>query len=72
MNELGPTMASLSESDKIRPGPVYQRYLMRKHHMPLDPPTEVEKRAAIRILRDPWEDEVSLEAFRIFEEASRE
>lgn len=49
--------------------PVYERHLRRKHAMPLEPPTEAEKRDAILILEDTWEDELSEEAFRIFDEA---
>jgi hypothetical protein len=49
--------------------PVYHRYLMRKHQMQLAPPSEEEKRDAILILKDPYEDELSEEALRILDEA---
>jgi len=53
--------------------PVYERYLRRRHHMPLDPPSEAEKSDAIRILNEPylWIDEISDEAFRILDECGR-
>lgn len=62
------TWYELPVTDKIAPRPVYARYLMRKHHMPLDPPSEEERADAIRILSDPWEDEVTTEALRILDE----
>lgn len=49
--------------------PVYDRLLRRKHAMALEPPTEAEKRDAILILEDTWEDELSEEALRILDEA---
>jgi hypothetical protein len=59
-------------SADVQRRPVFERYLRRKHYMRLDPPTEAEKRDAILILRDTWEDELTEEAFRIFDEASQE
>ncbi len=62
--------ASLPVSTKLIRRPVYERALRRKHHMPLDPPTDAEKRDAILILResDLWIDEIAEEAFRILDE----
>lgn len=63
----------VTESQKLRP--VYERYLMRKHHMPLDPPTDEEKQDAIKVLDEchpaVWDiDELLLiEAELIFAEA---
>lgn len=64
----------IPETDKFLRRPVYERYLKRKHHMPLDPPTEEEKSDAIRILRDDWlwSPEIHEEAERIFQEAGIE
>lgn len=42
--------APISQSVKIRP--VYKRYLARKHHMQPGPPTELEKRDAIAVMRE--------------------
>lgn len=58
-------------SDQVTLRPVYRRHLMRKHHMPLEPPTDREKRDAIRLLRDAWEDDVAVEALRILDEAGK-
>lgn len=55
-------------TDKIQRRPVYERYLRRKHHMPLAPPTDEERRDAIRILHDTWEDDLTVEALRILDE----
>ena len=51
--------------------PVYERYLRRKHQMPLYPPTEEEKGDAIRILQTNWDDDINEEALRIFDEAGQ-
>jgi len=61
----------IPETDKMPRRPVFERYLMRKHHMPLEPPTEAEKQDAIRVLADAWlwADEISEEAQRILDEA---
>lgn len=63
--------ALIPETDKFLRRPVYERFLKRKHFMPLDPPSEIEKSDAIRILRDEWlwADELYEEAERIFMEA---
>jgi hypothetical protein len=65
-------MTNWPVTDKMKPRPVYARYLRRRHHIPLEPPTDEEKADAIRILSEPymWADEVGDEAFRIFMEAS--
>lgn len=64
----------IPETDKFLRRPVYERYLKRKHLMPLEPPTEEEKSDAIRILRDEWlwAPEMYEEAERIFQEAGVE
>lgn len=60
----------------IEPRPVYRRYLMRKHSMQLEAPSEEEKRDAIKILNECYPpvfdvDELLLiEAENIFVEAS--
>ena len=61
---------NLPVTDKMKPRPVYARYLMRRHHMPVDPPSEEEKQDAIRILEEPylWADEIMTEAQRILDE----
>ena len=56
-------------TDSIPRRPVYERFLLRKHCLPLEPPSEEEKRDAIRILADPWEDDLTEEALRILDEA---
>jgi hypothetical protein len=61
----------LPVSDQVRRRPVYDRLLRRRHHMPLDPPNEAERRDAILVLRDPWEDDIAEEALRILDEAGR-
>ena len=70
-------MSDWPVTDKIRPRPVYARYVARRlwrlgNGPPLPPPTDLEKSDAIRILAEPfmWADEVSDEAWRIFMEAS--
>ena len=69
------TMADLPTSEPIKPRPVYRRFLERMHFMPLDHPTEEEKRDAILVLMTLHPpvlemDEVLLaEAERIFIEA---
>lgn len=75
---LGPTMASLPETEHFRPRPVMAR-LRRRWTTPRDlkPPTDVEKRDAILVLAEgyladsPAHDPLYAEAERIFEEASR-
>lgn len=64
----------LPETTKMKRRPVYERFLRRRHHMPLDSPTEIEKSDAIKILRDKqlWADEIYEEAERIFQEAGVE
>lgn len=65
--------ALIPETDKFLRRPVYERFLKRKHFMPLDAPTEIEKSDAIRILRDDWlwADEITEEALRILDEVGR-
>ena len=72
---LGPTMAALPETDRIRPRPVMARL---HHHWAgheLDPPTDEEKADAVDILRegpvtrDPVMDPLYAMAERIFAEA---
>jgi hypothetical protein len=58
-------------TDKVVRRPIYERLLRRKHHMPLDPPNEAERRDAILILADPWDDELTVEALRVLDEAGR-
>jgi hypothetical protein len=64
-------LTDLPVTDKMKRRPCYDRALRRRHLMPLNPPTEAEKQDAILILRDSWlwADEITEEAFRIFEEA---
>ena len=69
-------MSEWPVTDKIRPRPTYARYVARRlwrlgNGPPLPPPTEDEKRDAVRILGEPfmWADEVSDEAQRILDEA---
>jgi hypothetical protein len=66
-------MSDLPATDKMKPTPVYARYLQRKHHMPLDPPSEAEQQDAIRVLAEPdlWIDEISEEAQKILDEAGQ-
>jgi hypothetical protein len=61
----------LPATERFARRPVYERYLARKHHIPLEPPTEAERADAILILRDTWEDDLSVEATRILDEAGR-
>ena len=46
---------------------------MRKHSMPLEPPTAEEHADAVRILADPylWADEITAEAERILDESGK-
>lgn len=74
-----PTLAEhngdlIPATDKFFRRPVYERFLRRRHHMPLDPPTDLEKSDAIKILRDEqlWSDEIYEEAELIFKEAGIE
>lgn len=62
----------LPETDKFGQRPVFARYLRRLNRLPLDPPTDSEKRDAIAILRDSylWADVLTDEAERIFAEAA--
>lgn len=71
-NELEKRMV-IPETDKFLRRPVYERYLRRHHHMPLDPPTEAEQSDAISILKDEWlwSDEINEEAFRILDESGQ-
>lgn len=48
--------------------PVYDRYLRRKHLMPLEPPTRDEIADARLALDDEWDDDVRDEAVRILAE----
>jgi len=68
LSSRGQILGALPHTESMRPKPVYARYLRRKHHMPLDEPTEEERADAIRILRDDWlwADEILDEAFTIF------
>ena len=63
----------IPETDKLTRRPVYERYLRRRHHMPLGAPTEDEKRDAIRVLEQSylWIDDITEEAFRILDEAGQ-
>lgn len=63
----------IPETDKMPRRPVYDRYLRRRHHMPLGPPSEPEKQDAIRVLEQSylWIDEITEEAFRILDEAGQ-
>ena len=66
---------TLPVSDKITPRPVWARQQRRRRGEPVGPITEEEKRDAIRVLEE--HDEIgtptalSLEAFRILDEAGR-
>jgi hypothetical protein len=62
---------NLPETKKFQRRPVFERYLRRKHHMPLDSPSEAEKHDAILILKDSWlwADVLTDEAELIFKEA---
>ena len=72
---LGPTMASLPETTRIRPRPIMSRLHHRWAGHRLEAPTEAEIRDAIEILRegpqtdDPAEDPLYAEAERIMAEA---
>jgi len=73
--QLGPTMASLPESDFVQAPPVHARWLRRAIGKDPGYPTEAEKCHAIEILRQgPPEhgepDNIYREAERVFEEAS--
>jgi hypothetical protein len=69
LNERG-FLVDIPVTDHVKRRPVFNRYLRRKHYMlPLEPPTEDEKRDAIRILSETWEDELTEEALRILDEA---
>ena len=67
-------MSDWPVTDRMKPRPVYLRYVRRRNGFPLDPPSDAEKSDAIRLLAEPymWADEVGDEAFRIFMEASEE
>lgn len=65
----------LPRTDKLRARPVWQRHLRRtmRNFAEMDPPTDAEKRDAIKVLRDPDNAAVPglwVEAHRIFEDAS--
>lgn len=62
-------MNDLPVTEQIQPRPVYARFLRRMAWEDLDPPSEEEMRDAIQILKDPWEDYLSFEAFGILDEA---
>lgn len=62
-------MTDIPETTKMPRRPVYERMLRRKHHLPLDPPTDEEKSDAIRVLRDSWDDDLNVEALRIMGES---
>ena len=69
----GGKMSELPLTEQMPRRPIYERYLQRKHHMPLDLPSEAEKRDAIAILRDEWlwADVLNGEALRVLDEAGR-
>lgn len=65
----------LPKTEKLRPRPVWMRHLRRtmRNFAEMDPPTEAEKRDAIKVLRDPDNAGVPglwVEAHNIFLEAS--
>lgn len=66
-----PESWTLPATDKITRRPIYERFLRRKHCMHLYPPTEAEKQDAVLILKDPWVDELTAEAFNVFDECGR-
>lgn len=75
VEQLGPTMALLPESEFAFAPPVNARWLRRMTGRAIEPPTEAEKAHAIEILRDgpPLDgdpDPLYVEAERIFAEAS--
>lgn len=59
---------NLPPTEKISRRPVYERFLRRKHHMRLDPPTETEIWDARALLAEPWQDELTEEARRVLKE----
>lgn len=69
-------MSEIPITEQFVVRPVYHRYLRRKHSMTIEPPTEMEKRDAIRVLKECYPpvleiDELLLiEAERIFTEAN--
>lgn len=73
---MGPTMASLPETEHFRPRPIQARWLLRVQGREPGPPTEEEKADAIAYLKDgPWsadpkEDSLYCEAERVFAEAA--
>lgn len=74
--ELGPTMAELDVTERVRPRPVMERLMARWGGRDLSPPTEEEKQDAIEVLRDgTWADDPSVdplyaEAERVFEDGA--
>lgn len=75
---MGPTMASLEETTRIRPRPVMARLSRRWAGRTLEPPTDEEKRDAVEVLRlgpqsvddDEMFDPLYREAEAIFVEAA--
>lgn len=61
---------NLPPTEKISRRPVYERFLRRKHHMRLDPPTEAEIEDARALLAERWQDDLTEEAWRVLEEST--
>jgi hypothetical protein len=76
MIALGPTMASLPETERVRPRPVMERLMARWAGRNLGTPSDEEKHDAIEVLRggtwaaDPVIDPLYAEAERIFAEVA--
>jgi len=64
----------LPETTRLKPRPVWDRWMRRMWDISLPPPTEKEQQDAIAILADPLNEAIPglwEEAHRIFDEASQ-